>query len=35
MNPADCPLCRTDGGLLIHRDALLRVVRPSTRPSTA
>ena len=32
MNPADCPLCRTDGGLLIHRDALLRVVRVSDTP---
>ena len=32
MNPADCPLCRTDGGLSVYRDALLRVVRVSDTP---
>lgn len=29
---SDCPLCASDGGLLIHRDALLRVVRVLDTP---
>lgn len=28
----NCPLCASDGGLLIHRDALLRVVRVLDTP---
>ena len=30
---SDCPLCQEDGGLLIHRDALLRVVRVTDTPA--
>lgn len=29
----DCPLCREDGGLPVHRDALLRVVRVTDTPA--
>ena len=28
-----CPLCREDGGLLIHQDALLRVIRAVDTPA--
>lgn len=28
-----CPLCQADGGLLLHRDALLRVVRVTDTPA--
>lgn len=28
----ECPLCAAEGGLLIHRDALLRVVRVTDTP---
>jgi diadenosine tetraphosphate (Ap4A) HIT family hydrolase len=30
---SDCPLCHEDGGVLIHRDALLRVVRVTDTPA--
>lgn len=29
---SDCPLCASDGGLLLHRNALLRVVRVTDTP---
>jgi diadenosine tetraphosphate (Ap4A) HIT family hydrolase len=32
MPSSSCPLCSADGGLLIHRDALLRVVRVTDTP---
>lgn len=32
MSLTDCPLCASDGGLLVHRDALLRVVRVTDTP---
>jgi diadenosine tetraphosphate (Ap4A) HIT family hydrolase len=32
MPSSPCPLCSADGGLLIHRDALLRVVRVTDTP---
>jgi diadenosine tetraphosphate (Ap4A) HIT family hydrolase len=30
---SDCPLCADDGGLLLHRDALYRVVRVTDTPA--
>ncbi len=29
----DCPLCREEGGLLIYRNALLRIVRVTDTPA--
>lgn len=29
MNTSDCPLCETDGGLLVFRNGLLRVIQAS------
>lgn len=33
MNAPLCPLCTDDGGHLLHRDALLRVVRVTDTPA--
>lgn len=33
MSNPSCPLCQADGGLVVHRDALLRVVRVTDTPT--
>ncbi len=33
MSSPDCPLCAADGGLLLHRDPLWRLVRVTDTPA--